>query len=250
MNGKEINLTGDDIIIKSNNFSVDKDGNMTCTNANIQGNITSDNANITGGKIKVYGGNFNDPNFSVLTKDNSGMARISASYMWLDGENKNDAILSLDGNSDGNGGITLSSSSHFNAGQIKVGNGDISNFIALDGINGNISVWGPVYANSFENHSLKELKKNIEKFNINALKEIKESDIYQFNYKTEKDTDKKHIGFIIGKNYKTSDYIISNNKQSIEMYSMISILWKAIQEQQEIIEQMQQEIDDLKKGEK
>ena len=33
LNGKEINLTGDNATIKSNNFNVDKDGNMTCKKA-------------------------------------------------------------------------------------------------------------------------------------------------------------------------------------------------------------------------
>ena len=50
LNGKEINLTSDNTIIKSNNFNVDKNGNMSCTNANISGTISSSDANITGGK--------------------------------------------------------------------------------------------------------------------------------------------------------------------------------------------------------
>ena len=40
LNGKNINLTGDNTIITSNNFNVDKDGNMSCSNANItNGNV-------------------------------------------------------------------------------------------------------------------------------------------------------------------------------------------------------------------
>ena len=37
LNGKEIDLTADNTIIKSNNFNVDKNGNMTCSKANITG---------------------------------------------------------------------------------------------------------------------------------------------------------------------------------------------------------------------
>ena len=55
LNGKEINLTGDNTIIKSNNFNVDKNGNMTCNNANVNGKITSNDATITGGKITISG---------------------------------------------------------------------------------------------------------------------------------------------------------------------------------------------------
>ena len=42
LNGKTINLTSDNTVIKSTNFNVDKDGNMSCNNANI-----------TGGKLEV-----------------------------------------------------------------------------------------------------------------------------------------------------------------------------------------------------
>lgn len=62
LNGKNINLTGDNTIITSNNFNVDKDGNMSCKNADISGTvhasngtfngtIVSNNANITRRKI-------------------------------------------------------------------------------------------------------------------------------------------------------------------------------------------------------
>ena len=48
LDGKQINLTSDDITISSTNFNVDKNGNLSCSNANISGTITSNNANITG----------------------------------------------------------------------------------------------------------------------------------------------------------------------------------------------------------
>lgn len=40
LNGKTINLTGDNIKITSTKFNVDKNGNMTCKNANINGKVT------------------------------------------------------------------------------------------------------------------------------------------------------------------------------------------------------------------
>lgn len=39
LNGKEINLTGDNTVIKSNNFNVDKNGNMSCNNGNFSGDV-------------------------------------------------------------------------------------------------------------------------------------------------------------------------------------------------------------------
>lgn len=236
LNGKTLNLS-DNMEIKSNNFNVDSKGNMSCNNANIDG-----------GKIKIYGGDSNNSNFVVGTRDNTGNTRISGSYMLINGESRNDAILSLrENNNNLNTSISLVSSS--NGARIEVGNGSTSNFISLNGIDKNLTVWGPVYANSYNNNSKEELKKNITVFNENAVDLIKNSDLYKFNYKMEKDTDKQHIGFIIGDGYKTPLQIISNDGNAIDSYSMSSILWKAIQEQQEQIEELKKEINKLK-GEK
>ena len=235
LNGKTLNL-GDNMSIKSNNFNVDSKGNMSCNNANIDGGI-----------IKIYGGDSDNSNFVVGTRDNTGNTRISGSYMWINGESRNDAYLSLrDNNNNFNTSITLVSSS--NGASIEVGNGSTSNFISLDGRNKHLTVWGPVYANSYNNNSKEELKKNITVFNENAVDLIKNSDLYKFNYKMEKDTDKQHIGFIIGDGYKTPLQIISNDGNAIDSYSMSSILWKAIQEQQEQIEELKKEINKLKGG--
>ena len=67
----------------------------------------------------------------------------------------------------------------------------------------------------------------------------------------EDDKDKKHIGVVIDNDSKantTPDEIIAENGKGVDLYSMISISWKAIQEQQQIIEQLQEEINKLKKG--
>lgn len=102
-----------------------------------------------------------------------------------------------------------------------------------------------MYANSFNNNSTEEIKKNIVYFDDEAIKIIKNSKIYEFNYKKEKDNEKKHIGFVIGDKYETPRQIIDENNQGIDMYSMTSILWKAIQEQQEQIEELQRKIKEL-----
>ena len=99
--------------------------------------------------------------------------------------------------------------------------------------------------------SKESAKKNIELYNENALDIVKQSEIYEYNFKFEEDDDKKHIGFVIGDlggNYKTPDEVMSKDREGIEQYNMTSILWKAVQEQQELIEQMQKEIKELKEG--
>ena len=113
---------------------------------------------------------------------------------------------------------------------------------------GNISASGNAYARSFVNTSSIKEKKNIFAYNKNAINEIKNTDIYMFNYKNDKDEDKKTIGAIIGDDYKCSKEIISKDNDSVNLYSMISIAYKAIQEQQTQIEELQKEIKELKGG--
>ena len=97
----------------------------------------------------------------------------------------------------------------------------------------------------FSNSSLEELKKNFEKLE-NGLDIVKATEIYKYNFKSQEDTDKKHIGFEIGDNYKYSKDITSSNNEGADTYSMVSVAYKAIQEQQELIEQLQEEIKKLK----
>lgn len=84
--------------------------------------------------------------------------------------------------------------------------------------------------------SLEKIKKNITKFNRNAVEIIKNSSIYEYNLKSEKNTDKKHIGFVIGEKYNTPNEVISNDGQGIDAYSQRSITWKAVQEIIEVLE--------------
>jgi len=54
LNGKEINLTSDDVVINSNNFNVDKQGNMSCKNGTF-----------TGGEINLSSTGDNDIKFKI-----------------------------------------------------------------------------------------------------------------------------------------------------------------------------------------
>ncbi len=99
--------------------------------------------------------------------------------------------------------------------------------------------------------SLEQHKKNIEKFS-NALEEIKKTDIYRYNMKSESDDKKKHLGFVIGKNFNYSHLITAENEKGKEIgvdnYSMISLCLQAIKEQQVIIEKLEIKINTLMKG--
>lgn len=106
-------------------------------------------------------------------------------------------------------------------------------------ISGDATVLG-----QFINPSLEKIKKNINKLE-NGLDIVLNTDIYSYNLKREKDEDKKHIGFVIGKKYKYSKEITSRKNNGANLYSMISVAYKAIQEQQELIEKQNNTIKDL-----
>ena len=204
-------MTSDNTTIASTNFNVDKDGNMTCNNANITGTITSSDATINGGKIDIY------------------TTRSLA-----------DKIIKV---ADNQGATTYIGTVNALIGATNIG--DIDTGVYLQGNAGGQST---VRANVLVQTSLETQKKNFEKLE-EGLEIVLNTDIYKFNYKAQKDSDKKSIGFVIGDNYNYSKEITDIGEHGVNLYSMVSVAYKAIQEQQEQIEQLQKEIKELK-GEK
>ena len=115
----------------------------------------------------------------------------------------------------------------------KVASGGNTNLIKLDASNGKIECV------SLTQTSLAESKKNFEKL-TNAKEILKNTDIYKYNFKNEEDTDKKHIGFVIGDEFNYSKEITPAENNGADVYAMTSVLWQVVKEQQE-------EIDELKK---
>lgn len=279
--GKTINLTGDNIAISSTNFSVDKNGNITAKGGTIGGftlGATTFSATTNG----IYNFNAYDAFIAMATWvyeislpsslfslydiekdgevdtfDADKMFRINAGQITntykttgtlkIDTSNPKNFISVKHGNdlavSIGAGGINTYM---LGAENIVVGKADSKQLlrkqVLISGIDASIYCDGSVTAKNISNSSLESIKKNITKFD-NALEIIKNSAIYEYNFKDEEDTDKKHIGFVIGditKNkYKTPNEVLSSNKKGIENYSMSSIEWRALQqilERLEIIE--------------
>ena len=223
-NGKEINLTGDNTTIKSNNFNVDKNGNMTCNNANMK------NATIDGGSLTLPGSYYTP---KIVTSGEGLGGDNCTNIFYPDGmrtkkDNKELIMLSIGHSNQGAyGGLHLSDES---------GNDSYLSATMLT-------------VQKIQQTSLEEKKKNFEKMKDNALEIINGIDIYRYNLKTENDKDKKHIGFVIGDTYNYSKEITSLDNTGVDNYSFTSLCCKAIQEQQKQIEKLKKEIDILK-GEK
>lgn len=79
--GNTINLTSKNIAIDSTKFKVTKEGNLTCSNANISGTITSSDATITGGNINMVSNSSNPK----LTITGVGTAGTSTTQIKADG---------------------------------------------------------------------------------------------------------------------------------------------------------------------
>lgn len=189
---------------------------MNCSRAN----ITNGNINLSGDvgdiKLKIYNNNDNNSNVSISPGD---ISIYDSSYTEM-------PLVLI--------GIAQSDKKY---GDIKL----INNY--NDGEETKIHSWGidtPILTQT----SLKSQKKNFEKFE-NALEIIKQVDIYKYNLKSEKDTDKKHIGFVIGDNYKYSKELTSKDNNGADIYSLASCCLQAIKEQEEIIENLEKRIKEL-----
>lgn len=228
ISGNEINLKSKNIKIVSDNFNVDKDGNLSCNNATIN------NADITGGKLVLSNSTYAYPNFII---SGFGMAGF---------EGKN--TLYADGMRVKVNETTLINLSIGKQGEQPTGSLSVSDGSYTTYVNGSC-----VMTPEVKQISKESVKKNIVEYNEKASDIVKNSKIYTYNFKNEYDKHKKHIGFVIGDEggeYKTPEQVISNDREGIENYTMTSILWKAVQEQQEEIDILRKEIEKLKEGNK
>jgi hypothetical protein len=220
LNGKEINLTSDDISITSDNFNVDSEGKVDIISSET-------NARLTVRKNK-------DENNHIVAAfpgwiEMAGSSEEAVASYYYDGfvlfnETKN--FLAE---------LRESTTGHY----LFMGAGDTYCDITPQ------SITTPQVIQT----SKEESKKNFEKLE-NGLDIVKNTDIYKYNLKAEEDTDKKHIGFVIGDNYNYSQEITSQNNDGVDTYSMISVAYKAIQELLEQNEDLKARIEALEKGEK
>ena len=243
--GSKINLsTAGKLVISAGNFQLDSNGNVICNNLNainstFSGDVTSSNVTITGGNISLLGEN-NQSRLKITNINDSNLwVSMSCSDINMhNGNNGHTAVLpnqiSL------YEGSLLSPTYSLNidgsAVSLKSGGTTVIEMLASS---------GNIRCVSLTQTSLADSKKNFELYS-NALEEIKAIDIYKYNFKNEKDTDKKHLGFVIGNEYNYSNLITSvdeNNKENgVDVYAMASLCLQSIKELNDKISKLEIEV--------
>ena len=209
-----IEIKGNRFVVESKNFTLTKEGIASIKEAIIEG--------------KLVGGSIQSRNY----KSNEAQG----TYIDLD----NGELISFSGFN-----FRDNSTYRTNIQGRKISTTKIEVINDLDGNIGTLIEQNGIKSGYYGQLSLVEKKKNFELY-LNGLNEIVGSDIYKYNMKNEKENNKKHIGLVIGENYKISKEVISENNDNVDLYSMISIAWQAIKELNEIITKQQVEIEQLK----
>ena len=107
---------------------------------------------------------------------------------------------------------------------------------------------GVCKAMSWVTGSRVEWKENIVPYTKSALQEIANSEVYYYDLKDRGKggwKEGRHIGFVIGDGYSVSPDILDGGGGAIDMYSALAIAYKAIQEQQEEIEELKKKIKEV-----
>lgn len=219
LNGKDINLTGDNTIITSNNFNVDKKGNMSCNNATMN-DVTINSGNISGGRLELIGGH-QIKNFRYYldeSKDNRYMTYINGDTVQIN-HGDSSVLLSMYGNT-----------------------GEPFIDVSVINVSSTLIRHDKIETPTLIQTSLEAQKKNFEKVQDNALEILKQIDIYKYNLKNEQNTDKKHIGFVIGDNYNYSKEVTSLDNKGVDNYAFTSLCCKAIQELSQKVEELENKL--------
>lgn len=249
-----INLTGNTVTIDSDNFTLDAEGNATMHSGTIDGGdielfTTGDTEQDFDPKFIIHGTGTANPEW----QQSAGRIRWENIYGYITsalGRIPNTIYSITDPEHSFYGSRASISAINVevrdNTYRVNIGSQGIemqdgySVPIKLNNLNGNITCV------SLTQTSKEEDKKNFKKLE-NALEIIKNTDIYKYNFKNEKDENKKHIGFVIGDKYKYREELTSPDNDGVDVYSMVSVCLQAIKEQQEEIEELKKKIEKLER---
>ncbi|MCC2248865.1 phage tail protein [Virgibacillus sp. AGTR] len=117
-------------------------------------------------------------------------------------------------------------------------------YIGMDGVlkvvnKGLEETYRPVWAGSFENKSLRELKKDIEVFQDDVLGIIKSTNPHTYRMKTDSSTAKKQLGLMVDE---SPEIIKGSDGTTISQYPLTTYVWRGMQQ---IIDRLEQIEGDL-----
>lgn len=182
------------------------DGTLTANNAKINGDIV-------GGSIRIQ----------QMTTEKDPYLHI------VDGSNENRQVAVWGG--------TLSCMDYMPYGEDAIDY--VCNAVIRTETDDGFAELNGAYVNSFgfNNVSLESKKKNFEYLD-SGLEILENIDIYKYHYKNETDDKNKHIGLIIGDNYRYSQEVTSRDNTCVDIYSLVSVCVRAIQELQNEIKEL------------
>ena len=233
LNGKEINLTSEKMKVKSDFLDINENGKVTLTG---DANFDPNNPQIE------------DYVFKVISPDGDNIrASIQPNIVNLGNGSAtvNIQVGTVMNPASNTSNITVSSINKYVTASVTNASSSITLGSWSDSSTRTTITDSRIEAQTITQTSLESQKKNFEKLE-NALEIIKNVDIYKYNLKSQTDGDKRHIGFVIGDDYKYSKELTSSNNDGVDIYSLASCCLAGLQEQQKLIEQLQNEIKQLK----
>ena len=219
------------------NFTIDENGNMTCNDAKINGAVIAN-----GEKFSVdEEGNVSCKSATMenITCSNSTMNNITCENFTIKNSTIQEGYIELKStNGSSSFSVTDTSTDRLNSelsASLLNFNSNLSRNVAqigVDGASGDgfISVTGIAECATLVQTSKQEKKKYIKRTDKKAIDLINNSDICQYQLKGEKATGHRHYGLVVGEKYNCADEVIAESGNGIEIYSMVALAWKAIQE--------------------
>ncbi len=240
--------------IKTGTLTADRIGAGTITGA-----VTATNFTMDGGSINVHtqGKDDNVIELDWQTDILSRNLKLTPTSALITAHTDMTSISWDDSTSLVAGGFTIHRDRSDNTSMELKYQGDGQIFMSKNGtINVNLNADGTCIARAWNLYSLEEYKKSIEKVD-SALEIIKNADVVEYHYNDENDDSKKHIGLAVGEHFNVPKEVIATdedgNEIGVDIYAMVSLAWKAIQEQNEKIEMLEKRVallESLKEKEK
>lgn len=99
----------------------------------------------------------------------------------------------------------------------------------------NVCAQNQVFANGVQVSSDRDRKRDIELYEINAIKEVCATPVYTYHLDTDLDHELKRIGLIM---QEAPLDVIDLSGKGIDLYQMVTMLWRAVQQQQDMIDSL------------